>query len=690
MVKKEGIEMAYFIGAQPSERSGLRSADGRVLGRVRREVRPSNPQANVKDYRFFVEPLSPLPPEYEEARQFGFTGFLSRLGYGYNAFETDEEALAELEKTLGNVFVTFVPCLKNNRYFVLDDLKMEGKTPAMDRDTGYVPLPVFGTAEAPVFEGNISKFAYHILMGKPLPGLSKKTWNDGILPQMVVAAAKSDRGRLYYIAFSPLKGEPFAPIVIDEGGVYFHLPEGDSLGYNVVATEDPAIADHVLFCQESPLWFVPEGSMGSLKEALVPIPADMDFLSILNHLDDSHDLTDGKKEADAEHLPLLSSPAALSDDGHGDSAEAEPVTPKAEPFTEEDFINRLFETARQEGYLYEDRDLLNFHIAAKAARLVILSGASGIGKSALIRLYGRALGLPKEQVAILPVRPSWMDDADILGYVDMKNMIYRPADTGLCELLLAAKAHPEKLFILCFDEMNLARAEHYFAQFISVLEQEDTPKIRLYNPAMAGRIYNSGLYPPEITIGRNVIFTGTVNVDESTYHFSDKILDRADVITLHQGRFKDMAKSSAKTHGDWDEVTSAVYASFRKEGELSLSEEELDFLDGMNDLFSESGLSCRIGFRAARQMDRYLKNIPDGQGITRKEGFDCQVVQRILTKLRGSSGQMAALLSLSDKGEMEGKLLDLLNAYESVSSFEEARRALLFKARELKLYDYTI
>ena len=92
--------------------------------------------------------------------------------------------------------------------------------------------------------------------------------------------------------------------------------------------------------------------------------------------------------------------------------------------------------------------------------------------------------------------------------------------------------------------MNLARVEHYFAQFISVLEKEDHPMIRLYNPSLAPRLYNSEKYPPEIPVGRNVLFTGTVNVDESTCHFSDKILDRANVITLSQCHFRDLLKLS--------------------------------------------------------------------------------------------------------------------------------------------------
>lgn len=689
--------MAYFISTQAPERSGLRPSDGRVLGRVRREVRESNPQTNLKDYRFFVEPLSPLPAGYDGAERFGFTGFLSRLGYSYNTFKTDEAALEALEKSLGGLFVSFVPCLRNNRYFVLDDLKIEGKTPSMDVDTGYVPIPVFGTADKPVFEGDVNKFASHILLGKPLPGLSKKSWNDRILPEAVIATAKSDSGKIYYVALAPMDGASFAPMVIDEGGAYFHLPAGASLGFNVIDTSDETIVSHVLFCRESPLWFAPVEYARKLKEPLSPLPVGGDILSYLNEREEPEEkevlpvVSDGTPFIPPESFALPETAAkAEPEPVNAVEEKAEELPPEEPAFTEADFISRLSETARLEGYLYEEKDLLNFHIAAKSSKLVVLAGMSGIGKSALVRLYGKALGLPKEQMAILPVRPSWMDDADILGYVDMKNMIYRPADTGLPELLLAAQAHPEKLYIICFDEMNLARAEHYFAQFISVLEQEDTPKIRLYNPAMTGRIYNSSLYPPEISIGSNVIFTGTVNVDESTYHFSDKILDRADVITLHQGRFKDMANLPKGTHAAWEEVPADVYESFRKRGDMALSADELEFLDALNDLFYKSGLSCGIGFRTARQMDRYLKNIPDGKGITREEGIDYQVVQRIFTKLRGSAGQIAALLSLSDRGTIEGKLSELLDAYSSVSSFDEARRVLLLKARELKLYDYTI
>ena len=92
-----------------------------------------------------------------------------------------------------------------------------------------------------------------------------------------------------------------------------------------------------------------------------------------------------------------------------------PVQEKPAADTEKMFLNRLCRTAAAEGLLYEDRDLINFHVSVKSSRLVILAGMSGTGKSRLVTLYGETLGLPPEQVRVLPVRPSWMDDGGYSG-----------------------------------------------------------------------------------------------------------------------------------------------------------------------------------------------------------------------------------------------------------------------------------
>lgn len=693
--------MAYFMAQNfTADNSGypLRLAEGKVLGRIRSLVKGSTPRAGVKDYRFFVDPLSSLPPEMGEGPRFGFTGFMSRGGYGFNTFAGEEEALARLQEDLGGSFVTFTPALRNNKFFVLDDLKKEGRTPFMEQDEDYRPVPAFGQPGEPALEGDINKFCRHLLGGKPIPGLSKKYWNNDFTPYFIAAAADRYDGKLGdFVLFAPLDGDAFEETVIDEGGAYFH---GDRLGYKVIDISDEIIAGHVLRCANSPLWFVPFEYIGYLKEGMEEVPADGDILSAR-----------GIEEPSEVFAPAGEVPAGLGnilpsllgkDTSDGVAAGEEPaVDEKVEeiemseeteerPDTEEEFLNRFFALASSKGLLYAEKDLINFHVSVKSSRLTILSGMSGTGKSRLVRLYGEALGLPDDRIAVVPVRPSWIDDGDILGYADMKNMIYRPADTGLAELLLDAERHPEEMYIVCFDEMNLARAEHYFAQFISVLEKEEDPVIRLYNPSLQGRLYNGDTYPAEISIGRNIIFTGTVNVDESTYRFSDKILDRANMITLHQERFSEWHIAEKVEAPDLKEVSAIQFESYRKTGDMELTPRELEFLDALNDALREGGVQGSIGFRVARQMDRYLKNIPENDGFDREAGLDCQLVQRILTKIRGSSRQLSALLSLSDKGDVEGRLVKVLDRFSDLSDFEESRRALRTKAQELNLYDYTV
>ena len=152
-----------------------------------------------------------------------------------------------------------------------------------------------------------------------------------------------------------------------------------------------------------------------------------------------------------------------------------------------------------------------------------------------MQCYAKALGLVDDAFHMIPVRPNWNDDSDLIGFVDSMHMVYRPSDAGFINILMEAcqERNENKLYIICFDEMNLARVEHYFSQFLSILEMPEKSRIlRLYASEYESRLYNSDKYKSTIKIGNNIRFIGTVNIDESTFHFSDKVLDRANVINL--------------------------------------------------------------------------------------------------------------------------------------------------------------
>ena len=680
--------------------SSLYQADGRVLGRIKSEVKVSRPGEGKKDYRFFVEALSPLPEEFKEMEEKGlyFTGFMNQLGYGFNMFDSEEEASKVLEKKYGNCLITFTPVLKNFKYFVITDIVKEFKNFKGSLEETYYPVPVFGDEKNPVFNGDIHKFCMHVLSGKPLPGLSKKHWVSQVEPPFVIAHTGNydNHGKYRFLYLTLAHNKTFKEAHIGEGGAYFDIGNHE-LSYGFIDLSDKEYNKEIIRCHEDPLWFIPENLIEKIRkqsnlwlsdQKIIPCSVSHDGLQHVNKDSSTSmpiDIPSQKILDETVQLIMAETTNEIGDEKDSFTSN------NTDAFSEQEFIAQFLSCVEQKGFLYDKKDLYNFHVAAKSSKLLILSGMSGIGKSALVRLYGEALGLSASQMAFLPVRPSWMDDGDILGYLDKNSMLYYPSDTGLAELLVEASKHPEKMYMVCFDEMNLARVEHYFAQFISVLEKKDSRKIQLYNPSLENRVHNSHLYPAQISIGDNVLFMGTVNMDESTYHFSDKVLDRANVITLHQRKFADMKSFCPVKDGLFVPISADAYRKFRVENKkVRLSNEELELLDALNEALQESRVSGGIGYRVAFDIDRYVENIPSLKDFTRGDGLDLQIVQRILTKVRGSREQLQTLLSMTDDGKVGGKLMDLFATYKNVSSFTESKKVLMCKAKELKLYDYTI
>lgn len=363
-----------------------------------------------------------------------------------------------------------------------------------------------------------------------------------------------------------------------------------------------------------------------------------------------------------------------------------------------EFMQLLSQTAREQGLLYDEADLVNFHTAVKTGGLVILSGLSGTGKSKLVQVYGRALGMDDEQLSIIPVRPAWVDDADLLGYVDSVHMVYRPGDSGLVNILIQADANQERLYLVCFDEMNLARVEHYFSQLLSVLEMEPMRRrLRLYNDELMPHLYNSAHYPPAINIGDNVLFVGTVNLDEATYRFSDKLLDRANVLSLKVLPFADLRSLGDERKRKQDyrhEFSSAAYRSFTVPSYgLQLSEREIALMSSLHQLLQQTSIHLGIGYRTVRQVNAFLTNLPPNSVLRRGDALDRQLVQRVFTKLRGPEEQMRSLIGVyhsERQGIVESPVLALLDEYSDLSQFTAARDVLQEKAKELKLYGYTV
>jgi len=395
--------------------------------------------------------------------------------------------------------------------------------------------------------------------------------------------------------------------------------------------------------------------------------------------------------------------------------QAEASTAKNAIVDKEGEFMDIFELAcLKKGLYYDKKDLYNFHTAMKTDGLVILAGMSGTGKSKLVRCYAEALKIKNGNSLIVPVRPSWQDDADVIGYVDTLSQLYRPADSGLINVLTHAAQKPDELHIVCFDEMNLARVEHYFSQFLSVLEADENKRVlNLYNDEHNSRIHNSHMFPSSLRIGNNVMFVGTVNLDESTYHFSDKVLDRANVIELKMVSYATVAKmeeerlavieqekekkkeENNESQGSVDEsISVSTYESFKKKEKLiTLNEDESKLLDSLHEKMSEASKNLGIGWRIVKQVNNYLINLPQTSPLSREEAFDMQVVQRVLTKIRGSEEQFGELIgsyNLDTKAVDDSLILELLSAMPASYQFTESKKVIKTKAKELRLHGHTI
>lgn len=225
-------------------------------------------------------------------------------------------------------------------------------------------------------------------------------------------------------------------------------------------------------------------------------------------------------------LPL---PAAKKADADNDAQEVTPDEPPAWP-TLADMRDLFKNDAIGNSLVFaKDHDPIpSLHAAWHCLpdkRFAILSGLSGTGKTQVAltyaRLYCEHLELdPDEHVALVPVSPDWRDPSGLLGYLntlrEKQSFHIEPA----LKLLLDASENEALPYFLILDEMNLARVEHYFAPLLSAMETGG--RIFLHS----GKERIDGV-PPSLKWPTNLFIAGTVNMDETTHPFSDKVLDRA-------------------------------------------------------------------------------------------------------------------------------------------------------------------
>lgn len=181
-----------------------------------------------------------------------------------------------------------------------------------------------------------------------------------------------------------------------------------------------------------------------------------------------------------------------------------------------DVIARIKMYIASRGFRYGDGLVENFYLSLKSKPFVILAGTSGTGKTRLVQLFAQAIGAVYKMV---PVRPDWSDSSDLFGHVNLNGEFVPGAIT---EFVFEASEHMEKPYILCLDEMNLARVEYYMSDILSVIESRDFDSegrivtAPLLSAAQCGQRECDWKYAG-MQLSENLYIVGTVNMDETTF-----------------------------------------------------------------------------------------------------------------------------------------------------------------------------
>ena len=321
------------------------------------------------------------------------------------------------------------------------------------------------------------------------------------------------------------------------------------------------------------------------------------------------------------------------------------------------------------GLLLDPVAIRRFSVSLLSKKFCILTGLAGSGKTKLAEAFAMWLCASPAQYRIVAVGADWTSNENLLGYADaLQTGVYRPPVNGALELILRAHADTTNPYFLILDEMNLSHVERYFADFLSAMESSNAP-LSLHGVAaglQAGGVGGAGgvEVPSSVALPDNLFIIGTVNVDETTYMFSPKVLDRANVIEFRataaqMGAFLDdpagidldgLASQGAgfatafvaRAQADAD-----ISALVDTQGAAVAPKLKADLLQVFDALV---GVGAEFGFRTAKEIARFMVIHKELSGLDwqYKDALDAQVVQKLMPKLHGSARKLDAVLKALD------------------------------------------
>ena len=324
----------------------------------------------------------------------------------------------------------------------------------------------------------------------------------------------------------------------------------------------------------------------------------------------------------------------------------------------------------QKGFSYPDNIIESFFLSLKTKPFVILAGTSGTGKTRLVRLFAEAVGAfsaGEKRYLQVPVRPDWSDSSDLFGHLNLNGDFVKGPFT---DFLKSAEENPEYPYFLCLDEMNLARVEYYMSDLLSIMETRDVVDGRI----VTDKIYLNGY--GDFGLPENLYIVGTVNMDETTFPFSKKVLDRANTIEFSYVNlvpdFEEVRDSSpVRSFTLSNDFFRAEYLYLAQCGEddrdyvLSCSVE----LEKINAILREA--NAHVGYRVRDEIAFYRLYNHKMHLMNEMAAMDYEILQKILPRIQGSSGavrDMLVHLFQYCAGEYEGFRTDTVEVFRKMEA----------------------
>ena len=355
----------------------------------------------------------------------------------------------------------------------------------------------------------------------------------------------------------------------------------------------------------------------------------------------------------------------------------------------------------------------SFFTALRTKPFMLLAGISGTGKSRIVRKLAQATVTEELQKAegytgedfandrwtlhspanfeLIQVKPNWHNSMDVIGYlsnIPSPHYVFTP----FIEFIVKAWQHPEVPFFLCLDEMNLAPVEEYFAEFLSAIESRSfegeeyltDPIIKPFNSFgedVAKTMVNT-LFPnftagdtesaitkvikhfrtKGLTLPKNLIVIGTVNMDETTFSFSRKVLDRAMSVEMNEVNYDSFLTDTT------DDDLKAIVEAFEQNDDADLNallvdrhieareiiddlgedaKFTIDYLKRINALLE--GTPFKLGYRAANEALIYLQASQEFGQTDRIAALDNFTLMKILSRIEGDETKLKITDSEADK-----------------------------------------